>query len=120
MEGPPRGVFRLRDMRQAIGSIESLLFGKTLEELRSERVTKAALERFLEIVSEASRGVPEAWRLEQIGDQDWWRRLADIGNVIRHSYDKVDARMLWSTYETELPTLKVAIDAMLARFDRPD
>jgi uncharacterized protein with HEPN domain len=46
--------FRLQDLKDNIGLIRSLLAGKTFEEMYADPVVKAAFERFLEIISEAS------------------------------------------------------------------
>jgi len=55
-----RAVNRLRDIVDAVDQIDILLTGKTLDDVQSDRVVRAAFERFLEILSEASRHVPEA------------------------------------------------------------
>ena len=46
---------RLEDILTAIADIERLLAGMTFEALAADRFRQAAFERFLEIVSEASR-----------------------------------------------------------------
>lgn len=109
-----RAVFRLRDMKDAIVQIEALLHGRTIDTLRSDRVARAAYERFLEILREASRGVPDAWKEEAPGAVPW-RRIADIGNHIRHAYDRLDAEILWNVYQDHLAVLEQAVDAMIAQ-----
>lgn len=54
--------FRLNDIKGAICSVYELPDGKTFEDLSSERFTRAAFERYLEIISEASRHVPDHWK----------------------------------------------------------
>jgi uncharacterized protein with HEPN domain len=53
-----RTVFRLRDIVDAIDQIQLLLEGEEFSDLARERARKAAFERFLEIISEASRHIP--------------------------------------------------------------
>nr|WP_264051212.1 DUF86 domain-containing protein [Methylobacterium sp. FF17] len=36
-----------------------------------------------------------------------WRRIADSGNVYRHRYERVSARLLWGTVHEPLPGLLV-------------
>lgn len=110
-----RAIFRLHDMRQSINDIRALLQGRSLDVLYSDRPTRAAFERFLEILSEASRTVPEEWKAE-VAPELPWRRLADLGNHIRHAYHKIDVEILWNIYENEMDALERAVDAMLARF----
>jgi len=75
---------RLRDMLDAIEQIERMLAEKTLEDLNGDRYLRAAYERFLEILSEASRHVPPD--LKDAFPDIPWRRIADIGNHLRHAY----------------------------------
>jgi uncharacterized protein with HEPN domain len=101
-------------MKDALVQIDALLRGRTADALTSDRVVRAAYERFLEIVSEASRGVPDDWK-EAAAPEIPWRRIADIGNHIRHGYDRLDAEILWNVYEDHLGALMRAVDDMLSR-----
>lgn len=42
-----------------------------------------------------------------------WRNVADLGNVLRHTYHKSDAKTLWDIYTTELDRLDAAVAAMI-------
>lgn len=108
-----RAVFRLRDMKDAIVEIDALLNGRTFELMCADKVVRAAFERFLEILSEASRSVPDEWKNAAAPDIPW-RRIADLGNHIRHAYHKLDAELLWNVYEDHLGDLELAVDKMLA------
>jgi uncharacterized protein with HEPN domain len=110
-----RAIMRVRDMLRAIREIRSLLNGKIFEFLLIETVTNAALERFLEIISEASRSIPDDWKLVHGADIKW-RQVADLGNVIRHKYDRVDPGVLWEVYERDLDPLQLALEAMIRDF----
>jgi uncharacterized protein with HEPN domain len=108
-----RTYWRLKDMEAAIIQIRSLLDGKEIGVLTSEPPTRAAFERFLEILSEASRHIPEEWKSE-FADIPW-RQVADLGNFIRHAYHKIDLEILWSIYENDLRPLELAIEKMITR-----
>ena len=73
-----RTIYRLGDIVDAIDAIRSLLDGTSFEQMVADPVVKAAFERFLEILSEASRHIPEA--LKRQAPQIPWRRIGDIGN----------------------------------------
>jgi uncharacterized protein with HEPN domain len=107
-----RALRRLTDMQDAITQISNLLEGKSYEDLLKDRVTRAAFERFLEVLSEASRHVPEDWKSEQPHVR--WRQLADLGNHLRHAYQKTDPELLWAMYEVELPPLAAAVEAIIS------
>lgn len=109
---PDRPEQRAADIKSYIRHINDLLETRSFSEVRANRIERAALERFLEVISEASRHLPEAWKAEYPTIQ--WRRIADIGNVLRHAYTSVDLSILWGIYERDLALLEAAIDAMLA------
>ena len=109
-----RAIFRLNDIVDAIDQIELLLNNKCLEDLSQDRALKAAFERFPEILREASRHVPDALKSET--PDIAWRRVADIGNHLRHAYHKVDNDILWLIHaDGELARIKIAIAGFLAR-----
>ncbi|MEX2200506.1 MAG: DUF86 domain-containing protein, partial [Dongiaceae bacterium] len=110
---------RLLHIKEGIGLIRRLLDGKTIDHVRSDPVTRAALERFLEIISEASRHVPEEWK-QSFGPRIPWRDIANFGNILRHVYDGVDVDVLWSVYQNDLDPLDQAVDAMLAAYAPKD
>lgn len=111
-----RTKYRLRDIANAIDDIDTLLSGKTFSDVQADRFLRAAFERFLEIVSEASRHVPD--ELTKEADHIPWPRIKAIGNHIRHAYDRVDAEILWNTYaQGELAMLREAVTAFIATLD---
>jgi uncharacterized protein with HEPN domain len=114
-----RSVFRVRDVKQSILAIRQLLADHTFDSMYADIVVRAAFERFLEILSEASRSIPEQWKQEH-GPAIPWRQVADLGNILRHAYHRADAKMLWEVYENDLTPLESAIDGMLAEHDTSD
>jgi uncharacterized protein with HEPN domain len=111
-----RAIFRVRDIKQSITNIRELLGGRGFDELYADNVSRAAFERFLEILSEASRSVPDEWKTEFGADLPW-RQIADLGNVLRHAYHRTDFKLLWLIYQDHLGPLEVSIDAMLETYD---
>ena len=113
-----RAFSRLEDIKDSIGQIRTLLAAKTLDDLRADRFAWAAFERFLEIISEASRHVPDGWKVKQ--GQIPWRPIADLGNRLRHVYRDVNPQAPWDIYLNDLNPLEAAIDAMLAPHSSKD
>lgn len=103
---------RVLDMLAEIGNIEQMLDGKTLAGYRGDLVTKRATERCLEIISEASRHVPDAMQARH--PEIPWHKVRAIGNVLRHEYGRVEDDVLWNVTQDHLPDLKRALTSMLA------
>lgn len=106
-----RLLLRLRDIQTAVSDIDELLAGRAKAEVSQDRFSVAAFERFLEVISEASRSIPEGLRASH-GQAVPWRRVADLGNILRHAYHKTDFDTLWDIYQHDLSALRQAIDAM--------
>lgn len=89
------------------------------EQMKDEQVTytlekdqRRGVERCIEIVSEASRHIPEAMKAAH--PQIPWRHVRDIGNVLRHGYSGVDDLMMWRVATISLPELRVVLQLMAA------
>ena len=80
-----------------------------LEDVR----TVYAVIRCLEVISEASRRLPE--ELKARHPSIAWRQMAGAGNVYRHDYEDVAAQYVWDTVQRALPPLRVVIEQELAR-----
>jgi uncharacterized protein with HEPN domain len=66
-----------------------------------------AVVRCLEIISEASRRLPDDLKARYPSIP--WKRMAGAGNIYRHSYEDVAARYVWETVQRDLPQLRAVI-----------
>lgn len=103
---------RLGHIADAIDDINRLLGGKTIEALSSDRMARAAFERFIEIISEASRYIPDDMKAEHATIP--WREVAAMGNRLRHAYEQIEPTILWEIYTEDLAPLARAIGEMQA------
>lgn len=94
-------------MLEAIANIEANTAGYDFETFRKDRRVKQLVERNLEIISEASRRLPQA--VKNVESQIPWRAIAGIGNVIRHDYHDTYPTVLWQTCVKDLAPLKSAL-----------
>jgi uncharacterized protein with HEPN domain len=108
----------LDDMLVAIEGIEATVAGKTLVDYQREWATKHAVQRGIEIISEASRILPE--EVKRLHPEIPWPRIRAIGNVLRHEYHGLSDTIIWRVVTDELPALKTAVEALLHRFDEDD
>jgi uncharacterized protein with HEPN domain len=71
-----------------------------------------AVTRCLEIISEASRRLPD--ELKARHPSIAWKDMAAAGNIYRHDYEDVAAEHVWDAVQIDLPPLRVMIERELA------
>ncbi len=98
----------LQHILEAIMHIEADTDGLTLEDFQRDRRAIQLVERNLEIISEASRHLADSLKDGTPGIP--WRKIAGIGNVLRHNYMRVLPDVLWNTCRNEIPDLKRALN----------
>ena len=95
------------DILEAIGRVEEITGGKSLAEFEASWQLRWLVQRAIEIISEASRAIPD--ELTNTRPEIPWRKVRGIGNVLRHDYEGLSDRVIWNVVVDELPRLKVAI-----------
>ncbi len=103
----------LEDIAENIEKAQSFTRGMNREEFLRDDKSVYAVVRALEIISEASRRVPED--VKRRHSELPWRDIADAGNVYRHGYLAVDAERVWNTVAQDLESLHDAVRAELER-----
>ena len=107
----------LVDIRDNIGWARDFIAGLTFEAFSGSRLHFYAVTRALEIISEASRKLPQEM-LDRHPDIPW-RAVRDVGNLYRHSYDNVAETYVWATVRDHLQPLLSAVLAELERLETP-
>src|SRR6266487_2547207 len=103
----------LRDMAHHIGLATRFTAGFDYETFVEDARTIYAVTRCLEIISEASRRLPDALKARHPAIA--WKQMAGAGNVYRHDYEDVAARYVWDTAQLALPDLRRVVESELAR-----
>ena len=80
---------------------------------RSSRKTVYAVTRALEIISEASRRLPDELKTRHSALD--WPAIAAAGNVYRHEYETVDDALIWHTLKHNLDRLEATVRIELDR-----
>jgi uncharacterized protein with HEPN domain len=79
----------LNDIRHHIAMAEGFAAGMTYATFKDDNLHLYAVTRCLEIISEASRRLPEA--LKERHPEIQWKDMAAAGNIYRHEYEDVAA-----------------------------
>jgi uncharacterized protein with HEPN domain len=109
---PPSLADRVRHILEAINDIEAALVGIGSDQLAANRMLRAGIERKLEVISEASRHIPEEVKASEPDIP--WQRMADFGNRVRHAYHDVDIDVVWKIVRHDIRPLKIFITLVIA------
>ena len=100
---PPTFEDRLRDIVEAIAEIDKMLAGCGVEQFTEDKMRRMATERYLEIVCEAARKLPDDIKQDERNID--WRKMSDFGNRLRHAYHETDVTFVWDIIQNHLPQL---------------
>ena len=103
----------LRDIADAIDLIQRFTAGMDLEQFSEDPKTIAAVERKLQIISEAAIRLGAS--AEKCCPGLPWRDIRGMGNWLRHQYERIELPVIWRTVQADLPMLKSAVLAELER-----
>ena len=105
----------LYHMLDAIEDFRSIVGRATAIDLENDRIRRYAAERCVEIISEASRRIPDAWKSDY--PEIPWQKIAGIGSVIRHNYENVNPAILAELNGAPLVALERIALALLDKHD---
>jgi uncharacterized protein with HEPN domain len=108
---------RLQDALNAITAIEGFLSNQSVEDFLSSDILQAAVERKFEIIGEALKKAAEADE-EIVTLVPELRQIIATRNRIIHVYDNVDHLILWDVVRSQLPGLKIRLQAALDKRTR--
>ena len=102
----------IHDILDTIARLEGKTAGRTFAEFEADWELRFIVERGIEIISEASRRLPD--HLKASRPEIEWQSVAGIGSVLRHEYHTISNKIVWDVIQADLPPLKAAIEAIAA------
>jgi len=97
----------LREISYNIDLAARFATGFDFDGFKDDLKTLYAVTRCLEIISEASRRLPDDLKARHPAIA--WRNIAAAGNVYRHEYEDVAPEAVWDTLQLALPQLKIVM-----------
>lgn len=102
----------LLQIREAAQRAQEICAGHdSLNSLVLDWKATAALERFIEILGEAVKRLPED--LREAHSEIPWKEIAGTRDHLSHGYDNLDYQVLWDAVETDIPALLETIKSIL-------
>jgi uncharacterized protein with HEPN domain len=95
------------DMQEACDKIAGYTSGMDFEAFCADPRTVDAVVRNLEIIGEASNGIPEDQKLPR-PDIDW-RAVRGLRNRIVHEYFGLSLSVIWAVVQMDLPELAIQL-----------
>lgn len=108
-------VTALRDILRNIDLATRFVGGVDREAFLADEQNIYAVTRCLEIISEASRRLPDEMKARHPSIA--WKQIAAAGNVYRHEYEDVAASFVWDTVQIALSPLRAVVEAEVASRD---
>ena len=102
----------LAEILAAIDGIQAATAGKTFEEFQADWLLRHGVQRGLEIISEASRHIPDPLLIH--APEVPWKQVRGIGNLLRHEYHNVADAIIWAAVQRDLGPLRQGILAIQA------
>lgn len=102
---------RLLHIRDEIGALSSRVELIDFDTFRDDYIMVRATERAILIISEAAKALPDEMIASET-DIDW-RAIRSIGNILRHEYERVEPKILWSIISDEFPSLLASVERLL-------
>jgi len=81
--------------------------GLDLSAYRVDELRKSAVERQLQIITEAAKRLGNDAYI--LGPGPDWKGFCRMGDILRHGYHKIDDEIIWNTVKDELPGMRGAV-----------
>lgn len=105
-----RIVARLDDILGQIANAKIIIERMGQPDRQDHILMNLALERALEIISEASRHIPDTIKVRYPIVP--WHEIRAFGNFLRHDYQRIDSAVVWKTAAKDMEPLRQAIEAI--------
>jgi uncharacterized protein with HEPN domain len=101
----------VQQMRDNARHVLTTMQGRSRTDLDVDPLLEAALIRWMEVIGEAARRIPNEFRARY--PHVPWQDTTDLRNVLIHDYDTVDLDELWRIIQEHLPPLALQLQAII-------
>jgi uncharacterized protein with HEPN domain len=108
----------LWDILEAAKRIREFVGARTFHEYERDEMLQAAVERKLEIIGEAARGVSAAFQAAH--PEIPWRAIIAQRHVLAHEYGEIRQEKLWHVATVRVPELIALLEPLVPPPPRED
>ena len=102
---------RIEDIKEQINNITLATSNVTKEDFFNNYILQAAIIRWLEIIGEAAKYIPE--NIKTTYPEIPWKQMAGMRDIVAHDYDNIEYDQVWNTIQEDIPILKIQIDKII-------
>lgn len=102
----------LAHILESIQLIEEYSKNVTKAKFLNDRSTQDAIMRRLEIIGEAVKNLPAAYRAKHPSIP--WKKISGMRDILIHEYFAVDLSLTWKVVKSELPIIKKKLSKILS------
>jgi uncharacterized protein with HEPN domain len=108
---PSRDAALLLDMLTASQAIVDFVKDQSFERYGTDLLLRSAVERQVEIIGEAARGISDEFKTSQ--PQIPWRPIMAQRHRLAHEYGAIDDRLIWTVATVHVPALIVLLEPLV-------
>lgn len=112
MREPVRDRGRLEHILEQLNNVEEFVAGKTMNDLRDNKILYYAVVKCIEIIGEASYMLSSEFKEKHPEVQ--WEQIIRMRHVLVHGYYQVSTPIVWSVIQDDLTALKPFIIKFLS------
>ncbi|HEX9803007.1 MAG TPA: DUF86 domain-containing protein [Gammaproteobacteria bacterium] len=105
--------FRIEDILECIGKIESYTEGMDFRAFTDSNITIDAVLRNIEIIGEAANHIPD--EVAALEKDIPWQQIRGMRNILAHEYFGADLETVWVTVTENIPPLVEPLERLLKR-----
>ncbi len=107
---PARDAAWLLDMLAAARAVTAFVQGRTFEQYEKDLFFRSAVERQIEIIGEAARGISDPFKAAH--PQIPWRPIMAQRHRLAHEYGEIDDSLIWKVATVHVPALIPQIEPL--------
>src|SRR5687768_627827 len=110
-DDPLRDAAWLLDMLTAAQAVVSFVAGRTFQQYETDLMFRSAVERQIEIIGEAARGLSDTFKAAH--PEIPWRPIMAQRHRLAHEYGEIDNGLIWRVATVHVPELIVQITPLI-------
>jgi uncharacterized protein with HEPN domain len=107
----------LLDMLSAARAVQIFVTGRTFEQYEQDLFFRSAVERQIEIVGEAARGLSGAFKSTH--PQIPWRPIMAQRHRLANEYGEIDNALIWNVATVHIPALITQLEPLVPPASSP-